>query len=68
MQTLAAKFKSQWEARTTTFPVKKLAQQIDQLVKIRTREYPFGFDYLFSDGSIARTEGKGKSFKLWTYS
>ncbi len=65
-RSLARSLEERWMKRTTTFPVRVLAKEIDPLVKIGTcAATPRTFQYLFSDGSVIRTKGRGKSFKLW---
>jgi len=66
--TLAQQFALKWAARQPPhlhLSASNLARRyVDEKVIIKRSFNELLFEYTFSDGSIARTHGKGRSFKI----
>jgi hypothetical protein len=65
-KTKADIFIQAWENQTKTISVKHLAQLIDSSVRI-TRILGSLREYAFIDGSLIRTEGRGKNHTISLY-
>jgi hypothetical protein len=65
--TLARQLIEAWAVRQRTFGVYTLAKKLDPKVKRVRAADGEAFTYIFSDGSVAKTEARGQAFKIWAY-
>jgi len=66
-ESMAQQFVQLWPVRTRRhLSASRLAKRyIDERVTIKKENDVVAFEYIFSDGSSAKTRGRGGSFKIW---
>lgn len=62
--TLARKFADRWNTGKGDGLI-QLARRIDRTVKIVAYTNPSQIEYTFSDGSVARSQGRGRNLIVW---